>query len=195
MATTPFGMSPATPSAAARTADTRQIKACLAAGGHAPLTCRTAQKKVHAAEESISVAEARLGELAVAQDEAVATVARALIGDGLPRSNPFAAFGPLAPGALMALPVSEGAKAIHQLVAAIERGTAASTATLQATQAAEKAACAVDQALAQLDTLQAAAREARQTRDALAQTWAAAVAALKLTRRGSSPISVNLTDD
>jgi hypothetical protein len=43
------------------------------------------------------------------------------------------------------------------------------------------------EALAQLDKLQAAVREARRARDALTQTWAAAVAALKLTKRGSNP--------
>lgn len=96
---------------AGHTADARPTNARVAAGGRAPLTCSTAQRKVRAAEESLSVAQARLAELGAEQDEEV---------------------------------------------------------------------------LAQLDKSQAAVREARQTRDELAQRWAAAVAAFRLTRRGSN---------
>jgi hypothetical protein len=158
----------------------------VAVGDRMQFACRTAQKQVRAAEESLRVAQARLGELDIEQDEAVDALARTLIGEGQSRSNPLAALGLLGPAALMALPVAEKAKAIHQLVAGVQRSAAATQPTLQATWAAEAAACAVEQALARLDTLEAAVHAARHGRDALARTWTAAVAAFKLSRRASN---------
>ncbi len=172
--------------AAARTVDTRLIKARLTAFERAHRAFETAQDKVHAAELRLSAGQTRLGELDVAQDEAVDAVARALIADGQPRTNPFTAFGPLAPGALMALPVAEEAKAIHAIGAALHRAKGVTKPTLQATQALEKAAGAVEQALLQVDTLQTAVRDARHTRDALGQTWATALAALKRGARAAA---------
>jgi len=173
-------------SAAASTADTRSSQAHLAVVGGAQLICSTAQKRLRAAEEILSAAQARLVELQVEQDEAVDALVHALIDDGLSHCNPFATFGPLAPRALTTLPLAEQTKAIDQLVAAIQRSKSASKPTLQAMQAAKRAARAVDQALAHLDTSQAAVGRARHTRDALIQKWAAAVAAFRFTRRRSN---------
>ena len=94
--------------AAAYSADARSSQARLMAAGGTQLTCSSAQKKVRAAEERFSAAQARLSLCDVEPD---------------------------------------------------------------------------DQTLAQLDTLQAAVREARQARDALMQTWAAAVAAFRRRHR------------
>jgi hypothetical protein len=172
--------------AAARTVDTRLIKARLAAFEHTHRTFSSTHDKVHAAEAHLSAAQTQLGELDADQDEAVDALARALIVDGQPRQNPFAAFGPLAPGKLMALPVFEEAKAIHQLVAAVQRAKGLSKPTLQATQATEKAARAVEQALVQIEKLEQAVREARLTRDAVSLTWAVALAALKRGARAAA---------
>src|ERR1700687_1250166 len=54
-----------------------------------------------------------------------------------------------------------------------------SSKALLVAHAADKAARAVEQALAPIDKLQAAVREARHTRDAVAQTWESSLAALK----------------
>jgi len=172
--------------AAARTVDTRLIKGRMAEFERAHRAFSTAHDKVHAAEAQLGAAQTRLGELDVDQDAAVDALARALINDGQPRTNPFAAFGPLAPGKLMALPVADEAKAIHQLVSAVQRGKGVSKATRQAAQVAAKAARAVEQGLLLIDKQQGAVREARHTRDAMAQTWATALAALKRGARAAA---------
>ena len=172
--------------AAARTVYTRLIKARLAGFERAQRAYGAADDRVRAAEAQLSAAQTRLGELDVDQDEAVDAVARALIVDGRARTNPFTGFAPLAPGQLMKLPIADEVQAIHQLVAAVERAKGLGKPTLQAAQAAEKAAQAVEQGLAQIDKLQGIVREARHTRDAVAQTWATALAALKRGARAAA---------
>jgi hypothetical protein len=165
--------------AAARTVDTRAIKTRLAGFERAQRAYSAAHEKVRAAEAKLSAAQRQLGELDVDQDEAVDSVARALVADGHSRANPFAAFGAPAPSKIIGMTVAEEVKAIHQLMTAVQRNKSITKPTLQATQAAEKAAHAVEQALVGIEKLQAAVREARHLRDAVAQTWATAFAALK----------------
>jgi len=57
---------------------------------------------------------------------------------------------------------------------------------MQAAQAADKAAQAVESALAQEQSLEAAVRHARDARTAIAQTWAAAFDALKRGARAAA---------
>jgi hypothetical protein len=172
--------------AAADTVDTRLIKPRLSAFGGAQRTYKAAHEQVQAAEAHVTAAQMRLGELDVDQDEAVTALAAALIVDGQRRTNPFNVFGVPAPGKLMELAVADEAKAVHQLVAAVQRGKGASKPTLQAAQAAEKAARAVEQALAEIEKLQGSVRAARHRRDAVAQAWATALAALKRGARAAA---------
>ena len=165
--------------AAARTVETRLIKARLAAFERTQRSYSAAHDKVNAAEAQLGAAQTRLGELDADQDEAVDALARALVADGQPLGNPLGAFSPLTPKKLMAQAVAEEVKAIHQLVAAIQRAKGVSKPTLQAAQAAEKAARAVEQQLAQMEKVQEAIRETRHTRAAVAQGWAKDLAALK----------------
>ncbi len=139
-----------------------------------------------AAEGQLSAAQSRLSERDAVQDEAVETLARALVADGQPRVNPFATFGAAAPTAIMRLPIMEETKAIHALVAAVQRNKKLTKPTLQAAQALDKAVHAVEQALQPLDALDAAVRAARHTRDAIGQTWDTALAALKRGARAAS---------
>ncbi len=172
--------------AAARTADTRLIKGRVTAFQEAQRSYAAAHEKVHAAEAQVDAARLRLGELNVDQDEAVSALAAALIVDGERRTNAFAAFGGPAPSRLIALPPPEEIKAIRQLVSAVQRAKRLSKPTLQAAQQAEKATGAIEQVLLQIEKLQAATREARHTRDAVAQTWATALAALKRGARAAA---------
>lgn len=130
--------------------------------------------------------QTQLGELKADQDRAVDELARALVADGQPRSNPFGAFGPLAPGKLMEIPAPDAARAVHQLVAAVLRAKALSKPTLQAAQTAERKAAAVESALTQIEKRRDALREARHTRAAHAHTWATALAALKRGARAAA---------
>ena len=172
--------------AAARTVETRLIKQRLAAFERAQLTYSAAHEKVGAAEAQLGAAQTRLGELDADRDEAVDALARALVADGQPLGNPLGAFSSLTPRKLMAQPVADEVRAIHQLVVAIQRGKGVSKPTLQAAQTAEKAARAVEQQLAQIEKLQASIREARHTRDAMAQGWTKDLAALKRSARSAA---------
>lgn len=172
--------------AAARAVDTRLVKERLAAFEHAHRAYAEAQRKVDGAEGQLSAAQSRVGERDAVQDEAIETLARALVTDGQPRLNPFGAFGAPSPAALRRLPIAEETKAIHVLVAAVQRQKQVTKATLQAAQDLEKAVRATEQALAPLDKLEAAVRDLRQTRDAIGQTWENALAVLKRGARAAS---------
>jgi hypothetical protein len=97
--------------AAARAVDTRLVKGRLARFERVHRSFVNAQRKVDAAESQLRAAQARLAECDAIQDEAVETLARALVADGQPRGNPFDAFGAPAPGTLMRLPFAEEAGA------------------------------------------------------------------------------------
>jgi len=168
--------------AAARAVDTRAVTERLRRFEQAHGSYVSAQRKVDAAESQLRAARARLAELDAVQDDAIETLARALVADGHPRGNPFADFDAPAPGTLMRLAFEEEAAAVHQLVASVLRTKGAREATTQAAQAADEAATVVEQALAPVATLQDGIRDARRTRDALGQAWESALAAL---RRGT----------
>jgi hypothetical protein len=137
------------------------------------------QSKVDAIDTQIRVAQARVAANDATQEAAVEGLARALIFGGQDRRNPFAAFGADSPFALKKLAPGNTAKALHQLVAAVERQRPTTAATSDASQAAEKAARAVEAALGTLDELQQVSRRARQQRDAIGDTWDNGLAALK----------------
>ncbi|HXQ21523.1 MAG TPA: hypothetical protein VN812_07610 [Candidatus Acidoferrales bacterium] len=172
--------------AAARTIDTRLVKGRLAAFERAQRTYSAAHDKVSAAEAALDAATTRLGELDADQDDAVDALARALIAEGQPRSNPFRDFSPLAPGRLMAQRNGDGAKAVHQLVTAVQRAKGITKPTLQAAQAAERAARALEQQLAQIEKLHETVSEVRHTRDAVAQGWLTELAAFKRGARAAA---------
>ena len=171
---------------AARAIDTRLVKARLGRFERAHRAYVAAQRKVDAAESQLRTAQAGLAECDAVQDEAVETLARALVADGQPRGNPFEAFGAPAPGTLMRLVFAEEAEAAHALVAAVQRSKGVSKATLQAAQAADEAARVVVQALVPVAKLQDTVRDARRTRDAVAQGWESALAALKRGARAAA---------
>ncbi|MFI5396266.1 MAG: hypothetical protein ACHQ9S_12105 [Candidatus Binatia bacterium] len=106
--------------------------------------------------------------------------------DGQPLRDPFAAFTNLTTGALMRLASAEAAKALPELVAAIRRSKTAGKATLQAVQGAEKVTRGLEQALARLDALRTAARDARVTREAVAHAWELTLGALKRGARAAA---------
>src|SRR6266550_3689661 len=98
------------PSGAPRRPDARGVVACF------PLTERTTpagsrhggvEQPHPAAGSQLRSAQARLAECDALQDEAVETLARALVADGQPRGNPFEAFGAPAPGTLTRLAFAE----------------------------------------------------------------------------------------
>ena len=83
--------------AAARMVDTELIKPRLTAFISAHRSYVAAQRKVDAADDQMREAQAQLTQRDAEQDEAVERLAGALANEGLPRTNPFAAFGAVAP--------------------------------------------------------------------------------------------------
>jgi hypothetical protein len=165
--------------AAARAIDTRLVRDRLQRFEQAHRSYVGAQRKVDTAEAQIEAAQRRVAGLETVHDEAIEDLARALVTDRQPRKTPFEAFGSANPGALMALPSGEKAVAVHQLVAAVLRTKTVSEAVTRAAEAVDKAASAVEEALGPMAKLQDTARDARRTRDAVGQTWEAAIAALR----------------
>ncbi len=165
--------------AAAKSVNTRPVRARLGAFDRVQRAYAAAQTKVDAAEAALHAAQAKVAQRDREQDEAVDGLARALIAEGQSRAKPFAGCGGPTPAALMRLPVAEEARQIHVLVTALQRNAGLSKAAQQACDAADKAARAVEKALAPIEALQAALSQARQARDALVQTWEKALAALK----------------
>jgi hypothetical protein len=172
--------------AAARTTDTRLVKDRLVAFERAQRAYNDAQRKVDAVEVELTAAQRGLSACDAAQDAAVEVLARALVGDGQPRSKPFAAFGPLSPAAILRLPVADQAKALTALVAAVQCNKTVSKSALQIARDVEKAARAVEQALVPIDKLTATLREARRTRDASGANWDTGFGTLKRGARAAA---------
>ena len=165
--------------AAAQTNNTQSVKRRLDTFTAVHRRYASAQRKVEAIDERIQAAQDRLAAGDTAQDAAIEGLARALVADGQPRSNPFAAFGAGSPYAVKRLWASDQAKAIHHLVAKVLPHGGTSKATTEAAAAADKSARAVEAVLAQLGQLEQASRSARQRRDGINDTWDTALAGLK----------------
>jgi hypothetical protein len=164
---------------AARAIDTNPVKARLKRFERAHQDYAGAHQKVETAEAQLRTTEIRVETCDAVQDKAVAALTGALIADGQPFGNALAPFGALPISKLTRLPFAKEAKAVHELVAAVQRDGRLKPATLEAAEAADKAARAVEQALVPLQKMQQGVREARRMRDVRAQAWDAALAALR----------------
>jgi hypothetical protein len=172
--------------AAAPAIDTTLVKDRLARFARAHDRYVEAQGGVRAADAAFRAACARLAECRAIHDDAVAALARALVGDGLPRRNPFAAFRAPAPSDLVRLPSRRQLAAVRRLVAAVARRKDANASTMQAAQTAGEAAVAIEQAVAVVASQRQDARDARRTRDAVAPGWESALAALRHAARAAA---------
>ena len=160
-------------------ADTTPVKGHLSAFATVQRGYGGAQRKVEGLEDLFAETQKQVVLRDIEQDEAVEAVARAMVTDGRPRSNPFAELGIETPTAVKKLPCADQAKAIDRLVAAVERSKTVSQATRDAAQVAQKAARAMEAALAKAAALQTRLDKARRRRDAIGEKWDRTYAALK----------------
>ena len=165
--------------AAAETVDTRLVRERLAAFAVTHGRYTEAQRVVAAAEVKLAAAAAVVRRCDVEQDAAVDALARALLHEGQPRANPFRGLGVPSPAVLQRRAAAAEAKAIHKLVAAVQRLPGCAAPTLQAAEAAAAAAGAVEKALASVLPLAAALHTARLARDTVGELWNRDLAALK----------------
>ena len=171
---------------AARAVDTGLVKKRLARFERQHRRYVEAQRKVVVIQRELHAAPARLAERDGVQDEAVETLARALVGDGHLRRNPFRSFGAPSPSKLSRLPFAEQAEAVHRLVRAVRRNPPLSGPTSRAVRAADTAARAVEEAIVRVASVEETARAARQTRDAMRRDWHAAYRALERGARAAA---------
>jgi len=171
---------------AAGAVDTRPVKKRLVRFQREHRRYFAAQRKVIAIERRLRTARERLSRLDAAQDEAVETLARALVADGHRRRNPFAAFGAPSPSRVARLPFADEVDVVHRLVAAVRRGGALGERTSEAARAADDAARAVGQAVIRVNEIEAQVRAARRTRDAVGRAWHSAYAGLKRGARAAA---------
>jgi hypothetical protein len=162
---------------AAREVDTRLVKDRLQRFAEVHKSYASAARKVDAAESELAAALARVEKLDAVQDHALEQLALALANDGQPRKNPFAAFGADSPSVIANAGFGDEADEIQRLVATVVRSKGVSGATIQAAQAADKSARAVQQACVAITRLEQAVLEARRKRDAIAKVWQSALAA------------------
>ena len=164
---------------AAAAHDTGRVKARLAHFAAAHRALSKAQQALDAAESTLSARRERVAERDVDQDDCIDRVASALIGDGLPRVNPFKALSASSPTTLKSLGYAAEAKALAALTARARKRKDLSTRTLATLTAAEKAAKAVTAALAAVEPAKRKSDGARTRRDALVQPWETSFASLK----------------
>ncbi len=107
------------------------------------------------------------------------TLASKLVGDGLPRKNPFAPLGFKPPAVVQRMGYAEEAKEVLKIATKARKVKGASKETLDAAKDAERSARAVTHALGPIPALKEAYKAALLKRDALAQPWETAFAALK----------------
>ena len=138
-----------------------------------------AHAAVEAAEAQVRGWHPLLAQRDAEQDAAVETLARALVNEGQPRTNPFEAFGVPAPSAVKKLNFGEKAKAIHTLASTVQADPTVSDTTKRAAQAADEAARHMEAELVPFDQLQSSLLTARDTREAAGKAWDNALNVLK----------------
>lgn len=167
--------------AAAQVVDTHVIKARLDAFADAHRAYADAQRKVDDIEVQLSQAT---NAIEAEQDEAVETLALAMVADGAPRrGNPFASLGMPSPSAIKALPFDEEAEALRDLVTAVQRRKISSVATQEAARGIAQLAVNVDAFVVKAEGLRNALREVRHTREVIRNRWDTTLAALKVGAR------------
>lgn len=169
---------------AAQHVDTKRATGRLNAFAAVHRSYTAAQRRVETVEGQLRGLQAQLSENEAKHDP-VETLARALVADGEPRANPFVNLGGSSPSNVKKLVFVEEAKAIHQLVAAVQRSTTAGQATRNAAKAADKAARAMEATLRRINTLEATLEKARRRRDTIGESWDNALAALKRRTRAA----------
>ena len=102
---------------AASTADVKPIKARVEAFRRAHVAFVAAHGKVETAEAALRAQQEKVGDADIIQDAAVQTLASCLVGDGLPRQNPFKPLGFAAPSVIVDTGYADEAKIVARLAA------------------------------------------------------------------------------
>ena len=164
--------------AAAETVDTAPIKARFGRFAKVHANYAAAEKAVRAAYEKQRLAEEKVGASDARQEAAIDDLARALIGAGADKVNPFRAQGGEAPSRIKEQSPETRQETVKALIAKVE-GSGAGKEVLAASAALGKAAVAVVAAQEAVAPLEEAHRKAKHRREALARPWEAELSKLK----------------
>ncbi|HEX2568929.1 MAG TPA: hypothetical protein VH877_05165 [Polyangia bacterium] len=171
---------------AAKTIDTRAVKARLTTFARVHREYLAVEAKVGKAEEAMRAQQAKLGEADARQDEATEALAEVLIKEGLPRTNPFKPLGFPPPALIVKLDGVDEAQMLLKLAKRVAASRETPRVVVSAARAAARAAQSVLKAVGPLTRLMEAHRAALGHRDALAQKWEKTFAALKQEARAAA---------
>ena len=159
--------------------DTRSVKSRLAAFEKVHRGYASAQAEVIKAAASLRRQQSVVDGCAQVQADGLSGLASALVGDGLPRMNPFRALGQPAPSTLADLGHRKSAQVSLLVVQAVRSRQGNSRASLKLALAVERAAQKLEAALDVVGLQESHVKVLRQTRDDLIESWKEAFDALK----------------
>jgi len=164
---------------AAKTADTRAVKAKLAAFARAHAALVAAHAVATKAEMALHDAQDAVGDADAEQDAAVHALAAKMVGDGAPKANPFNVFGLAAPSVVAVTAVEKEVALTAKLATLASKWKSATIGTKQAAALLAKKSAGTKKALADMVPMRKAQAAAIAKRDALGVPWARAFAHLK----------------
>jgi hypothetical protein len=164
---------------AAKKTNTKAIAPRIAAFKKIHAAYLKANEQVRKADGALKAQQEKVAEADVDQDAAVQSLASALAGEGLPRTNPFKPLGFASPSAISQMAYAKQAAAVGELAAAAENRKGAGAASKKAAATARAAAKRVLTAIKPVERLEKDRSNAMAGRDALEQPWETALAALK----------------
>lgn len=170
---------------AARALDTRPVSSRLSAFRKAHAALVRSLGTVAALEAKLVSAQCAVAETELRVDDAIERLAAALITIGQPRINAFRSLSRFAPSRMKALGYRAEATALAELSAKARKMRGLNAEVLAAAREADRAAHASHEALASVERAEARWLTARARRDALAQPWETALAALRRVARES----------
>lgn len=142
-----------------------------------------AQRSVLACEAALAAGRRRRHDLDALVNVAIEALAVNLAGDRRPRLRPFQGYSRSCPSLLRRMAAPRKDRSIRNLVNAVLRDRKLSPSSAAAARDLERALDALRSGSSDLAALEAAARRARATRDAIGLQWDRAFAALRLAAR------------
>jgi hypothetical protein len=172
--------------AGAEVAETTLVAGRLQSVTAAHREYREALRKVDEAAVRLEAERRGLAELDAVHDAAVEQLAISLVNEGLPRTNPFAAFDAEAPSVIKRLAPADAARAVRTLLTALSRRETLSPATLEAGRRVEQSTQRIEAALPGLHARQDELQAARHMSEVVGPRFDSALAALRRAARAAA---------
>lgn len=165
--------------AAAKTQDTKKVRAQLAAFTKAHGAYALALTKVSAAESVRDLAQRAVGEADAAQDAAIEDLARVLVSEKASRQSPLKGLTKYSVSDLKNLAVAKEAAEAQKIVAALNKREKPSKELKRVTKELAASSAAVLKAITSVTPREKLYQDTLNARDALGQPWETTLAYLK----------------